>query len=105
MDLPAVGELVKVSTGGPAADGIVFEIPSARKVVVVVADPRRGPVLRTVPPEALSARATEGSHDPALRRLVRRTPAPNHRAARGGESAPRERAGHVRPATHRTSDH
>lgn len=105
MDPPAVGELVNVSTGGPPADGIVFEIPSARKVVVAVADPRRGAVLRTVAPEALTLRTTEGSHDPALRRLIRRTPPPIHRAARGGPSSPRGRAGHSRPATHRTSDH
>ena len=63
MDAPAVGELVTVSTGGPPADGIVFEIPSARKVVVAVADPQRGPALRTVPPEALSARESAGRHD------------------------------------------
>jgi hypothetical protein len=105
MDAPAVGELVTVSTGGPPADGIVFEIPSARKVVVVVADPRRGPALRTVPPEALSARDSEGSHDPALRRLIRRTPSPSHHPARNGASGPRGRGGHTRPATHRTSDH
>jgi hypothetical protein len=105
MDAPAVGELVTVSTGGPPVDGIVFDIPNARKVVVAVADAGRGPALRTVPPEALSVRTTEGSHDPALRRLIRRTPPPTHRAARGGPSSPRGRAGHVRPATHRTSDH
>src|SRR3954452_12494849 len=105
MEPPAVGELVHVSTGGPPVDGIVFEIPSARKVVVVVADPRRGPVLRTVPPEAVSAREAEGSHDPALRRLIRRAPPPTHHGGRGGGNAARGRAGYSRPATHRTSDH
>jgi hypothetical protein len=105
MESPTVGALVTVSTGGPPADGIVFDMPNARKVVVVVIDPQRGPVRRTVPREALGVRTTEGSHDRALRQLIRRTPPPGHRAARGGASAARGPAGHVRPATHRTSDH
>jgi hypothetical protein len=46
MEAPTAGALVKVSTGGPPADGIVFDIPSARKVVVVVIDPPRGPMRR-----------------------------------------------------------
>jgi hypothetical protein len=105
MDSPAVGELVKVSTGGPSADGIVFDVPSARKVVVAVIDPERGPVLRTVAPETLNVRTAEGSHDRGLRQLIRRTPVPARRAARDGSSARRGRAGHARAATHRTSDH
>jgi hypothetical protein len=54
MESAAAGELVKVSTGGPPADGIVFDLPSARKVVVAVSDRARGPVLRTVPPQECS---------------------------------------------------
>jgi hypothetical protein len=105
MESPAVGDLVTVSNGGPAADGIVFDTPSAQKVVVAVVDPRRGPVFRTVRPDTLSARATEGDHDVALRQLIRRTPPPAHRAVRDGPSGGRGRAGHTRGATHRTSDH
>jgi hypothetical protein len=81
MASPGVGDLAKVSTGGPAADGIVFDTPSAQKVVVAVVDPRRGPVFRTVRPETLSLRTAEGSRDVALRQLIRRTPPPGQRAA------------------------
>jgi hypothetical protein len=105
MESPAVGDLVKVSTGGPAADGIVFDIPSAQKVVVAVVDPRRGPVLRTVRPDTLSERTTEGGHDVALRQLIRRTPLPGQRTVRDGPGGGRGRAGHTRGAAHRTSDH
>jgi hypothetical protein len=105
MESPAVGDLVKVSTGGPPADGIVFDIPSAQKVVVAIVDPRRGPVLRTVRPGTLSVRTTEGAHDVALRQLIRRRPPPGQRTVRGGPSGGRGRAGHTRGATHRTSDH
>jgi hypothetical protein len=105
MESVAVGDLVKVSTGGPPADGIVFDTPSAQKVVVALVDPRRGPVFRTVGPGTLSVRTTEGGHDIALRQLIRRTPPPAQRAVRDGPSGGRGRAGHTRGATHRTSDH
>jgi hypothetical protein len=105
MESPAVGDLVTVSTAGAPADGIVFDTPSAQKVVVAVVDPRRGPVFRTVRPEMLSVRTTEGGHDVALRQLIRRTPPPAQRSIRDGPSAGRGRAGHTRGATHRTSDH
>ena len=105
MEPPAVGELVKVTTGGPPVDGIVFDTPSAKKVVVVILDRGRGPVFRTVRPDMLSTRTTESSDDRALRLLMRRTPPPTHRAARDGSHAGRGRAGHTRAATHRTSDH
>ena len=105
MESTSVGELVKVVTGGQTLDGIVFDTPSAKKVVVVLFDPGRGPVLRTVHPEALSMRATESIHDRALRMLVRRTPHPAHGAPRDPSRAGRGRAGHTRAATHRTSDH
>jgi hypothetical protein len=103
MQPTAVGELVKVATGGPEVDGIVFDTPSATKVVVALVDPSRGPVFRTVHPETLSERTAEGPQDKALRLLIRRTPSPAHDAARGGPSAARGRAGHTRSATHRTT--
>jgi len=52
----AAGDLVKVSTAGPQIDGIVFDLPSASKVVVAVMDRDRGPVMRTVPRTALTER-------------------------------------------------
>jgi hypothetical protein len=102
MESTAVGELVKVATGGPEVDGIVFDTPSATKVVVAVVDPGRGPVFRTVHPETLSKRTTESAHDRALRLLIRRTPPPAHDAVRGGTGGGRGRAGHTRAATHRS---
>ena len=105
MESTAPGELVKVTTGGPPVDGIVFDTPSAKKVVVAVVDPGRGPAFRTVRPDALSERTTESADDRALRSLIRRTPQPLHRAARDGSGAGRGRAGHTRAASHRTSDH
>jgi hypothetical protein len=69
-----VGQLVKVADGGAVRDGIVFDLPSHLKVVVALVDPRRGPVFRTVHPKTLAERLEEGPDDPALRRLLRRTP-------------------------------
>jgi hypothetical protein len=97
----AVGDLVSVAGAGPPLDGIVFDIPSRLKVVVAVVDPTRGPVFSTVHPEALHERPNEGSHDPALRLLVRRTPPPVHTAARGGLAGRKDRAGFTRGAPHR----
>jgi hypothetical protein len=105
MATTAEGDLVNVTTDREPVEGIVFETPSAKKVVVVVADPTRGPVFRTVHPKALSARATESADDRALRLLIRRTPRPDHRPGCVGSSAGFGRAGHSRGATHRTSDH
>jgi len=101
VDSATAGELVTVDTGGPQLDGIVFDTPSATKVVVALLDPSRGPVFRTVHPESLSAREAEGAGDKALRLLIRRTPPPVHGGARGGPSGARGHAGHTRPATHR----
>jgi hypothetical protein len=101
VESTAAGELVKVATGGPELDGIVFDTPSATKVVVAMLDPGRGPVFRTVHPETLSARESEGAHDRALRLLIRRTPPPVHGGARGGSGGGHGRAGHTRAATHR----
>ena len=82
MEKLAIGDLVHVTGGGPALDGIVFDTPSRLKVVVAVVDPGRGPGFRTVQPETLTERETEGSDDAALRLLIRRTPPP----VRGGAS-------------------
>jgi hypothetical protein len=97
------GQLVKVADGSRASDGVVFDVPSAAKVVVAIVDRRRGPVLRTVNATALSERTEEGPADPELRRLVRRTRPPAHRDATGATGTGRGRAGHSRSATHRTT--
>ncbi len=103
MDPTSAGELVKVAGGGPALDGIVFDTPSRSKVVVVVVDPGRGPVFRTVHPKTLTERAEEGPDDRALRLLVRRTPPPVRGTAGGGVAGGRGSPGHTRAAMHRTT--
>jgi hypothetical protein len=103
MESSSVGELVKVSDDGRERDGIVFDTPSSAKVVVAVVDPRRGPVFRTVHPKALAERADAGPDDEALRRLMRRTPPPAQRGARGAAAARSAAAGHTRAPTHRTT--
>jgi hypothetical protein len=105
MESISPGELVKV-TGerGPAADGIVFDTPSRTKVVVAMVDGPRGPAMRTVHPDTLSERLEAGPDDPALQRLVRRTPTPSRGGARGASgSAAGRSAGHSRGAAHRTT--
>ncbi len=94
---------MKVADGGPPLDAIIFDTPSRSKVVVAVVDRARGPVLRTVHPDALTERSAEGPSDPALRRLIKRTPPAAHDAARGGSGAGRGSAGHTRGAAHRTT--
>ena len=101
MDLNGADDLVKVATGGPQIDGIIFNILSGSKAVVAVMDRGRGPVLRTVDRKALAERTEAGPDDRALRLLIRRTPPAARGAARGGAGAARERAGHTRAATHR----
>jgi hypothetical protein len=103
MESKHSGELVRVATGGPEVDGIVFDTPGRSKVVVAVMDPVRGPLFRTVHPDTLSERTEEGPQDRALRLLLRRTPPPVHRAALGASRGGRGRAGHVRAAAHRTT--
>jgi hypothetical protein len=94
--------MVSVAGTGDALDGIVFDTPSRLKVVVAVVDPVRGPVFNTVHPKALHEREQAGAHDPALRLLVRRTPAPVHAAARGGFAGRKGQAGGFnRGAPHR----
>jgi len=103
MESPSAGSLVKLTGTGPELDGIVFDIPSRTKVVVAVLDPGRGPMFRTVHPEALSERAEEGPDDRALRLLMRRTPPPVHGASRGAKAAGHGAAGHGRGTMHRTT--
>lgn len=103
MSLPQNFELVTVTDGGRARDGIVFERPSPTKVVVAVVDRRRGPVLRTVHASLISQRAEPGDDDAALQHLIRRTPSTTGRrggSANGGQGA---RAAHTRGATHRST--
>lgn len=101
MDSAPSGELVKVATGGPVLDGIVFDVPSAKKVVVAVVDADRGPVLRTFNADAVSEREEEGPDDKALQALLRRTPSPARGGTRGGVQGGRARPGHARGAMHR----
>jgi hypothetical protein len=103
MESTRAGELVRVASGGPEIDGIVFDTPGNSKVVVAVVDPVRGPLFRTVHPKALTERTEEGPQDQALRRLLRRTPPPVHRAAGGGSGRGQGRRGHSRAAAHRTT--
>ena len=97
------GELVKVATGGPELDGIVFDVPSRSKVVVAVLDATRGPVLRTFNADALSEREQEAPADKALKALIRRTPSPVRSGSRGGVSSGKARQGHTRGADHRST--
>jgi hypothetical protein len=103
MDTTRSGTLVKVAGAGPTLDGIVFDTPSRTKVVVAVVDSGRGPVFRTVHPNALTERTEDGPHDPALRLLIKRTPAPTRATDRSAPGAGRRDAGHTRVAMHRTT--
>jgi hypothetical protein len=97
------GDLVTVDIGGPQVDGIVFDLPSASKVVVAIVDRKRGPAMRTVPRTAVTPRAEAGNDDRALQLLLRRTPPAVHPAARGANGPGQRRAGHSRAAMHRTT--
>ena len=94
---------MKVASGGPQLDGIVFDTPSRTKIVVAVVDRAKGPVFRTVHPDAVTPRSDAGPDDKALALLIRRTPAPVRGSTRGGGAAERARAGHTRAAMHRTT--
>ena len=98
-----MGELVRVTGTGPAADGIVFDTPSSGKVVVAIMDPARGPLFRTVNTKAVSERAETGTDDRALQLLIRRTPVPVHGAARGSAPGGAGREGYKRGAAHRST--
>lgn len=103
MESISEGERVRVASGGPELDGIVFDVPSKTKVVVAVVDPARGPGFRTVHPRTLTERTEDGADDRALQLLVRRTPPPARGSGGGGQGAGQARAGHARAAMHRTT--
>lgn len=103
MEQTSAGQLVTVADGGPAMDGIVFDVPSRTKVVVAVVDPDRGPVFRTVHPRTLTERPEEGAHDRALNLLMRRAAPAMRGQARAGEGAGRGRSGHGAASMHRTT--
>jgi len=94
-------ELVKVAGDGQPVDGIVFDTPSSSKVVVAVIEKGRGPVFRSVKPDALTPRTDAGPDDPALRLLMRRTPVPARGASRGATFKGHGRSGHQRGTAHR----
>src|SRR4051795_10228986 len=97
-------ELVKVADGGREVDGIVFDTPSKSKVTVAVMDGKRGPVFRTVHPDALTERTEAGPDDRALSLLIRRTwQRERGGSAPGGSGATRGQDGHTRAAMHRTT--
>jgi len=101
LETTSAGELVKVATGGPLVDAIVFDTPSAHKAVVALVDRGRGPVFRTVNVNTLSERAEAGPDDRALQLLIRRTPPPAHLSARGAAGVGRGHDAHSRGAAHR----
>jgi hypothetical protein len=103
MESIKTGDLVKVATRGPQLDGIVFEVPSASKVVVAVLDRGRGPALRTVDRAAVTERTDAGPDDAQLQLLIRRTPTGNRGAGHVGGRVGPGRAGHKRAAAHRTT--
>jgi hypothetical protein len=103
MDSITAGDLVKVTGPGPELDGIVFDTPSHSKVVVAVVDPARGPRFRSVGPSALIAREQEGSDDPALRLLIRRTPPVVRGTSRDVATGGQGRSGFKRGAMHRAT--
>jgi hypothetical protein len=103
MERTGAGDLVRVATGGPEIDGIIFDVPSSTKAVVAVMDRRRGPVLRTVQRTALTDRTEAGADDRALLLLIRRTPPTAHGGARGGAGGGLGHSGHARAVAHRTT--
>ncbi|MET0816967.1 MAG: hypothetical protein ABWZ67_05405 [Solirubrobacteraceae bacterium] len=103
MDDLRPGQLVTLSLGGPALDGIVFATPSQRKVVVAVVDPQRGPGFKTIDPATVTEREVAGAHDPALWGLIRRTPATSAGGPIQSKGSVQGRRGHTRSATHRTT--
>jgi hypothetical protein len=103
MDSTHEGDIVTVAGSGPTVDGVVFDTPSRSKVVVAVMDPKRGPVFRTVHPDAVSERSDAGAHDRALRLLVRKTPPPARGGARGGRPGGQGPAGFTRSTAHRST--
>jgi hypothetical protein len=103
MEASSPGELVSVAVGGSVIDGIVFDAPSRTKIVVAVLQEGRGPVFRTVHPDALTERAQDGPSDAALRLLIKRTSPPVRGVDIGRGGGGTQRAGHARGSMHRTT--
>ena len=104
MDQTTDHERVTVADNGKELDGLVFDAPSKSKVTVAVMDPARGPVFRTVHPDALTERTEAGPDDRALSMLIRRTwQGGRSGSAPGGACATRGQDGHTRAAGHRTT--
>jgi hypothetical protein len=103
MSMLSSGQLVKVAGTSTEIDGIVFDVPSATKVVVAVIDRTRGPVFRSVNPKAVTNREEDGPDDRALRLLVRRTPRPVSDGARGATVTRPGRSGFTRGTAHRAT--
>jgi hypothetical protein len=97
------GQLVKIAGTGTEIDGIVFDTPSATKVVVAVIDRKRGPMFRTVNAKAVRTREEEGPDDRALRLLVRRTPRPVSDGAQGATVGRQGRSGFKSGTAHRAT--
>jgi hypothetical protein len=97
------GQLVTLVGDDGALDGIVVHAPSLVRIEVAVRDAERGPVFRTVHPKALRERETDGEHDDALRRMIRRTPSAGRAGPRSGPGAGRGRRGHSQATGHRTT--
>jgi len=98
------GGLVTVTEGeGRTLDGIVFQIAGPHKLVVAVPDPARGAVLRTFPDAAVTEREEPRPGDPALERLIRRTPATPRGGRHAGGAGGHGRAGYARGRAHRTT--
>src|SRR4051812_36116174 len=103
MEPLEINQLVSLATGGPALDAIVAGLPSDAKAMVAVVEDGRGPVIRSVARSDLTPREAEGSADPALRALIRRTA---HSAGGGrtaGASAVQGRRGFGKSTGHRTT--
>jgi hypothetical protein len=104
MTQPAAGDLVKVSTGGPELDGIVFEAAAGgAKLIVAIVDRERGPVMRSVDADTVAERTEAAPADKALQALIRRTPHTSRGSGRGGSGVGGGQAGHKRAAMHRTT--
>jgi hypothetical protein len=96
------GQLVRVVGDGGERDGIVVHAPSLVRVEVAVTDDERGAMFRTVHPKLLRERSSDGEHDDALRRAIRRT-ASGGSSLRGGPATGRGRRGHGHATGHRTT--
>ncbi|TML06366.1 MAG: hypothetical protein E6G41_07800 [Actinobacteria bacterium] len=100
----SIGDRVTVSEERYALEGIVFDFPNRNKAIVAVVDRDRGPVLRTVPRDALAPRDKDADTDAALRLLIRRSAVGQRGGgATGGGGGVGGRAGHTRGTAHRAT--